>query len=227
MFISRSTPMFLLLAACQSAPIKGQDSGWQSFSLGTMPQEYAPKGEKRYIVRVQRKFLRENLLPKPRMIDNHGRIIANNIRFGVEYPSLKPAEDAWAAGNIRVTIGNIVEDGLSSSVDGSELNYYSGYKRIMPNAYGLQVRQDIAPPQFIGHLYFALSQSLQVRIECKRNIHEADRWCVMDVRRPGQPFLSTGFYEAEMPHWRERWERLRTLFRSDGKMVLAAGHELS
>lgn len=211
----------LLLGACRSAIPQPDPQGRQGFSLGTMPLIHAAKGERRFLVSVPRRYLDETLLPKPRVLDDRGNIVANNIPIGVRYPSLEPAADPWAKGSIRVTIGNMVENGISSSVDGSWLNYYSGYSGALPDQYGLHVRRREDYDPLASRLYFRISPELHVRIECQGNLTENKTWCVMDARRPGEAVITTGFYEEHLPAWHQRLDRLRTLFRSEGRQVLA------
>lgn len=213
--------VLLLLGACRGEPAAMRREGWQGFSLGTMPLIYAAKGERRYLVSVPRRYLDEALLPTPRTLDDRGNIIANNIRFGVRYPSLEPASDAWAKGSIRVTIGNMVADGISRSVDGSWDNYYSVYTGVLPDQLGLQVRRREDGDPLGSLLYFRISPDLHVRIECLGNMNEADKWCIMVARRPGEAVLTTGFYRRELPGWHQRFASLHTLFRSEGRQVLA------
>ncbi len=220
MSVSRYVALLLPLTSCHGTAPGSEDDGWQGFSLGVMPLAYAPPREMRYIVHVKRNYVRDELLSKPRLIDQDGRIIQNSVRFGVLYPSLTPTVDAWGKASVRVTIGNMVEDGISSSVDGSVINYLSRYTRVLPDAYGLRVREDVAPSPFVGRLYFDVTSNLHVRIECMANVHHRDRWCIMDARKPGEPYLSTGFYETEVLNWRERWNRLHGLFRYDGRQRL-------
>jgi hypothetical protein len=218
---ARSTLYVCLLAtACDRSSARLGETGWQGFSLGAMPLDVAERDEQRYIVTVPRRFIDDELLPKTRIMDDRARIVANNIRFGVFYPSLRPALDPWAKGAIRVEIGNMAEDGISGTVDGSRLSYYSGYNAVLPDRYGLHARRRTDFDPFGDRLYFGIWPHWHVRIECKGNVHEADKWCVMAARRPGEPFIETGFYSAQMPHWRERLGRLRALFRSEGRQAL-------
>lgn len=192
-----------------------------------MPLRYAAAGERRYLVSFQRRYLanspqiRGETPPEPPIMDNSGRILANNVRFGVKYPSLEPAEDPWAKGAIRLTVGNMIEDGISRSVDGSYLNHYSAYKVLLPDEHGLHAR---GRDDYIwdDRLYFSITPDLHVRIECRANANEPDKWCLMAARRPGQPSLETGFYAADLPNWRQRLTRLQTLFRSEGQKSLGA-----
>jgi len=211
----------VLLSACGDAkPQKSHDRGWQGFSLGVMPLDYE-RGEPRYLVSVPSKYVDAKWLPDPLLTDDRGRIIANAIRFGVKYPSLEPTADAWQKDSIRLTIGNMVENGVSKSVDGSWLNHYSQYDLSLPDEYGLKVRRaDFDPLE--TRLYVLLSPDLDVRIKCATNLTDHSRWCVMDAQRPGEPYLGTSFAIAELPRWRERLDRLSRLFRSEGKQVLGA-----
>lgn len=215
----------LLIAACKPAPAPVNNEGWQAFTLGTMPLMYADKQEQRYLVSVPRRYLDTTLLPDPIFKDAAGRIIANDIRFGVEYPSIKPAPDPWANGSIRVTIGNYQEDGISKTVDGSALSQYSIYSKDLPDAFGLHVRQREDRHPFPDRLYFRITPDLHVRIECMGNVQRTDQWCLMDARRPGEPVVRTGFYSGELAEWRKRWERLHALFRSEGRGLLLASRE--
>jgi len=215
----------LLIAACKPAPVSVGNEGWQPFTLGTMPLMYADKKEHRYLVSVPRRYLHTKLLPDPIFKDAAGRIIANDIRFGVEYPSIKPATDPWANGSIRVTIGAYQEDGISRTVDGGALSHYSIYSKDLPEAFGLHVRRREDRYPFPDRLYFRIAADLHIRIECKGNVHRSDLWCIMDARRPGEPLVTTGFYSSELPHWRTRWERLHALFRSEGRGALVASRE--
>lgn len=209
----------VLLSACGDAkPQKSRDRAWQGFSLGVMPLNY-DGGEPRYLASVPRRYIDIEWLPNPLLTDERSRIVANAIRFGVQYPSLEPASDAWGKGAIRLTIGNMVEDGISKSVDGSWLNHYSQYGIPLPDQYGLKVRRADFDPLDV-RLYILLSRDLDVRIKCTKNRAEHSRWCVMAAKRPGEPYIETGFYFAELPRWRERLDRLRTLFRSEGKRPL-------
>lgn len=216
----------LLLTACGHDPVQPTQKGWQGFTLGTMPLDVARKNEKRFLVSVPSRYIDNNWLPAPLYTDDSGRIVANAIRFGVKYPSLEPADDPWAKGAIRLTIGNMVEDGISSTVDGSRLNYYSGYSVPLPDAYGLHARKRGEYDPLGNRLFFLVTPELHVRIECKGNVNEKDKWCVFTARRPGEPILETGFYSAELPYWRERLSRLMTLFRSEGKEVLQRIHKV-
>jgi hypothetical protein len=223
-----------LLAGCAKEPLRPEaqaDSsaaGLQGFTLGAGPSGYERPGTLRYLVSVPRPYLDYKWHPNPMRTDVHGRIIANAIRFGVEYPSLQPAQNAWAKGSIRITIQNIVEDGLSRSVDGSWLNYYSGYSIDLPDEFGLHVRRRPDGNDFPeNRLYFRISRTDHVRIECQVNLNEADRWCVMSAKRPGEPVLDTGFYAAALPHWQERLERVRKLFKAEGQEPLHDVHSAS
>lgn len=215
----------LLLAACKPASAPSGNDGWQPFTLGTMPLMYADKKEERYLVSVPRRYLDAKLLPDPIFKDASGRIIANDIRFGVEYPSLEPARDPWANGSIRVTIGNYQEDGISKTVDGSALSHYSVYSKDLPEAFGLQVREREDRYPFPDRLYFRITADLHMRIECQGSVHRSDLWCIMDARHPGEPVVTTGFYSGELPEWRKRWERLHALFRSEGRGLLIASRD--
>lgn len=209
----------LLLSACGDDKLqRSHDRGWQGFSLGVMPLDHAREGEPRYLVSVPRRYIDMEWLPDPLLTDEEGRIVANAIRFGVKYPSLAPAGDAREKGSIRLTIGNIVEDGISKSVDGSWLNHYSQYHVPLPDEYGLKVRRADFDP-LDTRLYFLLSTDLAVRIKCETNLGDRIRWCVMEAKRPGEPYLGTGFHVAELPRWRERLDRLSTLFRGEGKQA--------
>lgn len=189
-----------------------------------MPPGSAREGEARYLVSVPRRYIDLEWLPDPLLTDERGRIVANAIRFGVKYPSLEPAKDAWEKGSIRLTIGNMVENGVSKSVDGSWLNHYSQYHVPLPDEYGLKVRRASFDP-LDARLYFLLSSDLHVRIKCETNLTDHSRWCVMNAKRPGEPYIGTGFYIAELPRWRERLDRLSALFRSEGKQVLGIVHQ--
>jgi hypothetical protein len=214
----------LLLSACGGEqPQRAHDRGWQGFSLGVMPIAYTRTGEMRYLVSVPRRYIDLEWLPNPLLTDDQGRIVANAIRFGVKYPSLEPTPDAWEKGSIRVTIGNMVEDGISKSVDGSWLNYYSQYHVRLADEYGLKVRRADFDP-LDARLYFLLAPDLHVRIKCETNLTDKNRWCVLAAKRPGEPYLGTGFYANELPHWRERLARLSSLFRSEGKQKLRTVH---
>ena len=221
------TCICLMLTSCSDPPQMANVDGWQSYSLGTMPLRYAAAGEQRYLVSVQRRYLAnspdlgEESPAEPPLLDNSGRIFANNVRFGVQYPSLEPAQDPWARDSIRLTIGNMIEDGISKSVDGSWQNHYSGYKISLPDKHGLHVRRR-DDYSLDDRLYFIITPELHVRIECRVNAKEPDKWCLMAARRPGQPCLETGFYAADLPEWRHRLSRLQTLFRSEGKQSLGA-----
>jgi len=215
-----------LLVGCAKEPLQAEaqaDSsaaGLQGFTLGADSSGYERPGTLRYLVSVPKRYLDYKWLPNPLRTDVHGRIIANAIRFAVTYPSLQPTH-AWAKGSIRITIQNIVEDGLSRSVDGSWLNHYSGYSIDLPDEFGLHVRRRPNGNGFPEErLYFRISRTDHVRIECEVNVNEADRWCVMSAKRPGEPVLDTGFYAAALPHWQERLERVRKLFRAEGKEPL-------
>lgn len=214
----------VLLSACGDAETqRSQDRGWQGFSLGVMPVHYARPGELRYLVSVPRRYIDGDALPDPRLTDDQGRIIANAIRFAVKYPSLEPAEEAWNTGSVRLTIGNITENGISKTVDGSRLNGYSQYNVPLPDEYGLKVRRADFDP-LDARLYFLLADDLHVRIKCATNLGDQSRWCVMDAKRPGEAYLQTSFYVNELPHWRERLDRLQTLFQSEGKQELGTVH---
>lgn len=215
----------LLLAACKQASAPVGKDGWQPFTLGTMPLMYAGEKEQRYLVSVPRRYLDTKLLPNPIFKDATGRIIANNIRFGVEYPSIKPATDPWANGSIRVTIGNFQEDGISRTVEGSALSHYSIYSKDLPDAFGLHVRQREDDYPFPDRLYFRVAADLHMRIECKGSVHRTDLWCLMDARRPGEPMVRTSFSSGELADWAKRWRRLHALFRSEGRETLVASRE--
>jgi len=218
----------MLFNGCVNEPSPSQskagsnDKGWQRFTLGPMPLDPSNDGKLRYLVSVPRRYIDKDWLPRPLRTDKQGRVIANAVRFGVKYPSIEPSADAWAKGSIRLTIGNMDEEGISSSVDGTWLNYYSGYSIDMPDEYGLLSRRRADDLQFPeNRLYFRITSRLHVRIKCKRNFREFDRWCLMTARRPGEPVLDTGFYAAELPRWRERLGHLRTLFRVEGRSRVA------
>lgn len=217
----RIFPFIALLTACGVEPsLPGHDQGWQSFSLGTMPFQSARDSERRYIVSVPRRYIDKNWLPDPLFTDQHGRIIANAIRFGVKYPSMEPAEDAWADGAMRIVIGNIIEDSISRSVDGSWNNYYSGFSINLPDEFGLHVRKRADRDPLDRRIYFRISAQDHIRIECTTNLREHKKWCVMIAKRPGEPYVETGFYSAGLSRWHERLNALRTLFRSEGKQPL-------
>lgn len=221
MLAIRLSLAFLLLGACSDEPFRSRNiHGWQAFSLGTEPLDHALNREKRYVVSVPRKFIDERWLPNPLLKDAKGRFLANAIRFGIMYPSMEPAEDAWATGAIRVTIGNIREDSISRSVDGSWLNHYSGFSIDLPDEFGLHVRKRADRDPLDRRIYFRISAQDHVRIECTANLREKKRWCLMIAKRPNEPYVETGFYSIELPRWEERLQALRTLFRSEGKQPL-------
>lgn len=221
MLAIRILPVIVFLGACGNEPIQPRDiHGWQAFSLGGEPFDYSLTGEKRYIVSVPRKYIDIRWLPDPLVKDAKGRIIANAIRFGIMYPSMKPAEDAWVRGAARITIGNITENGISRSVDGSWLNYYSGFTINLPDKFGMHVRKRADRDPLDRHIYFRIAAQNHVRIECTDNLTDRKRWCVMIAKRPNEPYIETGFYFTELPHWEERLRALRTLFRSEGKQPL-------
>lgn len=185
-----------------------------------MPFQSARDSEQRYIVSVPRRYIDKKWLPDPLFTDRRGRVVANAIRFGVKYPSMEPAADAWAEEAIRISIGNIIEDSISRSVDGSWNNHFSGFSINLPDEFGLHVRKRADRDPLDSRIYFRISAQDHVRIECTANLREQKKWCIMIAKRPREPYVQTGFYSVELPRWHERLNALRTLFRSEGKQPL-------
>lgn len=203
---------------------------WQEFTLGTMPLYYAQEDELRYLVRVPRRHIDEALLPDEMLFDDRNRIIANNVRIAVYYPSLAPAPArarAPTAGPdrevVRLQVGNMTEAGIRRSLDGSWLNHFSIYTINLADAFGLHARGSSSPYDD-DRVYYRMSPEMDVRIECHSNPMRRDAGCVMIAKRPGEPYLQTGFENDELPRWAERLSRLQTLFRAVGKAPLGGAN---
>lgn len=229
MFLPRASLLALfIVGSCGEEKKQHTDvRGWQGFSLGVMPLQYAKKNERRYLVSVPRRYLDKALLPDEILFDEQGRIVANNIKIAVRYPTLQPVPADYPGRDVaRFQVGNIVEDAIRTSLDGSWLNHYSIYNAKLPDAYGLNVRMSANSPYNNDRVYYRLSPEMDVRIECFSNPMRPRAGCVMMAKRPGEPYLQTAFGNDQLPQWSERLSRLQTLFRTEGKAPLGELHRL-
>ena len=193
-------------------------AGDHEFSLGAMPLFYARPGELRYIVRIPRRYVIDAFLPAERTFDPAGPIYANNVKIAVHYPSLEPAAEADYGKSVRLLVGDLRERGIAQRLDGTWLNHFSIYTVELPGQHGLKLRKNPAPPPLDDVVYYRLSPEIDVSIECQTNVHdETGRWCVMAAQRPGEPYLETSFSFSDLPGWRERLERLQSLFVAEGR----------
>ena len=187
----------------------------QSFSLGTMPLIYASADEQRYLISIDERYLGCGRTAPGR------RIIENGVNVAVHFPSLEPAMCTETGPDVlRVRIGNMTEGSIESSLDGSRLNGMSVYSRDLPDEYGLRTRLSANAPYENDKVFFALSEDLDLSIECRSNINVLRGACALQAQWPGEPYIGTAFDRELLPRWREIVTHLRTLYRMEGRARL-------